>query len=66
MTYNPARVVNNHFKERGILLDYETEIFINKLLLDIKSVNKFSMKYFAFGLSSCLAIWVFCHSFKFA
>ena len=26
MTYNPARVVNKHFKKRGILLDYETEV----------------------------------------
>ena len=29
MTYNPARVVNKHFKARGILLDYETEIPVN-------------------------------------
>ena len=29
MTYNPARVVNKHFKGRGILLDYETEIPVN-------------------------------------
>ena len=29
MTYNPARVVNNHFKKRGILLDYETEVPLN-------------------------------------
>jgi len=26
MTYNPARVVNQHFKERGILLPYEIEV----------------------------------------
>lgn len=26
MTYNPARVVNEHFKKRGILLPYEIEV----------------------------------------
>ena len=26
MTYNPARVVNQHFKKRGILLPYEIEV----------------------------------------
>ena len=31
----------------------------------MKFVNKFSIKNFAFGLSSCLATCVFCHSFKF-
>ena len=42
MTYNPARVVNNHFKKRGILLDYETEIeasFIDKKFRGKKTIK---------------------------
>ena len=31
----------------------------------IKFVNRFSIKNFALGLSSCLATWVFCKAFKF-
>ena len=32
----------SNFSLSSQILDYETEIFLNKLILDIKAVNKFS------------------------
>ena len=44
MTYNPARVVNKHFKKRGILLPFETEI-TTPILGRKKTVRTYSKDY---------------------